>query len=724
MYYRHKWNCKFIGLKVPLQVLIFLSLMLAPVQLILAQNNKFEPEDGRKLLVIGQDIDAVGGTAQYTDGYVDHFQMPAGFITYSAIPEVWGLFSIVDYGAGPLFADTYKNDSKFDGTVLTIGVAFINQSVQIANGNYDGQIRTMANWCKNFGKPIFLRPGFEFNFGPNGYGEGPEYAAAYRRIVDIFRAENVNNVAFVWQATTSFWTCIEDYWPGADYVDWVAWSDFNAAPLSADSYKSNLVYQVAEAFDKPIMIAEITLRGQPMDNLENSQQVWETYYLRWLNVLKELPRVKAFCYINQDWRKQPLWINNNFWVNTNSRIQDDQLIAEKWEEVFLQDPMWIQAEDNVTSLIRMEDSEPFTGNTMPLIDWGGPIVDVVKKDAKCDLENGSLTLNFVDNPEPDRTTIQISINGGESFPYSTSDQAGFFALEQLTPGDYNIHVRWSDDQCTRQLGIFTIANLTGGICNGEVETPDVPVEIYLEAECANQIGKLWNQSTDTEAGQESFIQVQKGINSYSSPANGPDGLLSYTFDVPVEGTYKVWGRVKTPNTNDDSFWFRIDNQKWVRWNDLPHSSTWVWDEVHNSDELDIPIIENLSSGTHTLTVSFREDGAGLDQIFITNTNNIPSGVADTTQPCNANNQPLAGFTADTFEGIAPLNITFDASESVDKDGDSLTYSWDFGNGDTATGKEVSYTYPLIGEYTVTLTVKDQTLTDQTSKTSNSECRSF
>ncbi|MCK5018296.1 MAG: VCBS repeat-containing protein, partial [Candidatus Peribacteraceae bacterium] len=51
-------------------------------------------------------------------------------------------------------------------------------------------------------------------------------------------------------------------------------------------------------------------------------------------------------------------------------------------------------------------------------------------------------------------------------------------------------------------------------------------------------------------------------------------------------------------------------------------------------------------------------------------------------------------------------ITFDASASSDDDGDSLTYSWDFGNGITDTGSVVTYSYPLVGTYDVTLTVSD------------------
>ena len=51
-------------------------------------------------------------------------------------------------------------------------------------------------------------------------------------------------------------------------------------------------------------------------------------------------------------------------------------------------------------------------------------------------------------------------------------------------------------------------------------------------------------------------------------------------------------------------------------------------------------------------------------------------------------------------------LSFDASKSTDEDGDTLTYSWNFG--DNSTSKEVSgtHTYAEPGEYTVTLVVSD------------------
>ncbi len=52
------------------------------------------------------------------------------------------------------------------------------------------------------------------------------------------------------------------------------------------------------------------------------------------------------------------------------------------------------------------------------------------------------------------------------------------------------------------------------------------------------------------------------------------------------------------------------------------------------------------------------------------------------------------------------SISFNASETIDIEGDTLTFSWDFGDNTTGTGMVVSHSYESNGSYWVTLTVSD------------------
>ncbi len=53
-----------------------------------------------------------------------------------------------------------------------------------------------------------------------------------------------------------------------------------------------------------------------------------------------------------------------------------------------------------------------------------------------------------------------------------------------------------------------------------------------------------------------------------------------------------------------------------------------------------------------------------------------------------------------------VSISFDGTDSYDPDNDTITYSWNFGDGATATGATPSHTYAAAGTYTVTLVVND------------------
>ncbi|MCM8778659.1 MAG: PKD domain-containing protein, partial [Candidatus Omnitrophica bacterium] len=49
---------------------------------------------------------------------------------------------------------------------------------------------------------------------------------------------------------------------------------------------------------------------------------------------------------------------------------------------------------------------------------------------------------------------------------------------------------------------------------------------------------------------------------------------------------------------------------------------------------------------------------------------------------------------------------FDASASLDPDGDVLSYFWDFGDGTKGEGVKVKHSYTQPGTYSVILTVRD------------------
>jgi PKD repeat protein len=73
-----------------------------------------------------------------------------------------------------------------------------------------------------------------------------------------------------------------------------------------------------------------------------------------------------------------------------------------------------------------------------------------------------------------------------------------------------------------------------------------------------------------------------------------------------------------------------------------------------------------------------------------------------------NSPPVAaGSITPTGTGIAGLTpFTFDGSRSTDPDKDTLTYSWNFGDGQQGTGGSAQHVYATAGSFVVSLAVSD------------------
>lgn len=136
----------------------------------------------------------------------------------------------------------------------------------VARGDYDFYVDAWAADAAAFGRPIFVRLAHEMN-DPYRYPWGPqhntkeEFVAAWRRIVDRFRAAGAHNVIWVWSPHVAYeyW---ELYFPGEAYVDWAATGVLNFGPIAqwsrwwtiADIFGSK--HEALAAFGKPVMIAE------------------------------------------------------------------------------------------------------------------------------------------------------------------------------------------------------------------------------------------------------------------------------------------------------------------------------------------------------------------------------------------------------------------------------------------------------------------------------------
>ncbi len=71
-----------------------------------------------------------------------------------------------------------------------------------------------------------------------------------------------------------------------------------------------------------------------------------------------------------------------------------------------------------------------------------------------------------------------------------------------------------------------------------------------------------------------------------------------------------------------------------------------------------------------------------------------------------NPPPVASFSLTDDNPFVGSAVTFNASGSYDPNGEITSYTWDFGDGTSATGVEVTHPYGEAGYFVVTLTVTD------------------
>jgi len=107
-------------------------------------------------------------------------------------------------------------------------------------------------------------------------------------------------------------------------------------------------------------------------------------------------------------------------------------------------------------------------------------------------------------------------------------------------------------------------------------------------------------------------------------------------------------------------------------------------------------------------VTKRYSAAGTFTVTLTVTDNqgAKNSTSQTITVTAPNQPPVASFTFSPANPNPGDTVTFDASASYDPDGTIVSYSWNFGDGKTASGVTVTHVYSAAGRYTVTLTVTD------------------
>lgn len=189
------------------------------------------------------------------------------------------------------------NARKNNGTVTTWA--------HIASGAEDAWIAARADAFRAFGRPVYL----SFHHEPENdvpmFGQPSDYVAAFRHIVDVFRARGATNVTFVW-TMMAWWfedggRVASQFYPGDGYVDVVAADGYNWYPGKTGSRWRSFqdvmrsAYTFASARGKPFMAAEYGVQEDPA--VPGRKADWFRDILR---VIDAWPSLIALVYFDSD----------------------------------------------------------------------------------------------------------------------------------------------------------------------------------------------------------------------------------------------------------------------------------------------------------------------------------------------------------------------------------------------------------------------------------------
>jgi acetyl esterase/lipase len=232
---------------------------------------------------------------------------------------------------------------------------------EVASGSrYDARIEDLARIVREFGKPVTVRIGGEFNGWWNGY-RPYAYPKAFRKIVERFRAAQADNAAFVWcyepAAPGDFDERNESgeykWFPGADVIDWFSIDWFNredfTGPLTGGRRGGELTshgrtqkfLDMAATYHKPVMIAESGPARYDLSDPAQADAAWREWFEPYFQILAEHSEIKWFHLISFDWTRSSYYVQSG-WKNNDFTASDtlmQRLIAE------LHKPRYLHAND-------------------------------------------------------------------------------------------------------------------------------------------------------------------------------------------------------------------------------------------------------------------------------------------------------------------------------------------------------------------------------------------
>jgi mannan endo-1,4-beta-mannosidase len=204
----------------------------------------------------------------YEPGVPDSWDPMAQFAAaIGAAPRIAVYYS----GWNEKFRADFADAARRHGCYVLVQIEPAGVSLaSIVAGDSDSYLRAYARAVRAFGSPVILSFGHEMNGTWYSWGAGhvspSVFVAAWRHVVQVFRAEGASNAVWAWSVNSvnTASAPLRPWWPGASWVNLVGIDGYYYS--SADTFGSVFGRTIAEirSFSHaPVLITETAVSNNP-----------------------------------------------------------------------------------------------------------------------------------------------------------------------------------------------------------------------------------------------------------------------------------------------------------------------------------------------------------------------------------------------------------------------------------------------------------------------------
>lgn len=334
-------------------------------------------------------------------------------------------------------------------------------------------------------------------------------------------------------------------------------------------------------------------------------------------------------------------------------------------------------------------------------------------------DNEDSTGQYVTVAAGESKTVDVAWQAQPGVPYNTNYDA-IVAVWSEYPGQ---GAKRLDDQVVQDA--FTVES-GGGIQVQDLSAPstvtagnEVTFEVSVKNTAPITASRILNLSDDNGV-------LKRGV-AYVGGGNTSTVKLRYTFTETGTYTLSLAGETTTvsvePTPKSPVAALTANETSVIEGDSVALDATDSWDpdtsnaalsyewEILTAPDDAEPTMPTGPDGTITVT----ESGAYTIQVTVSDSNRSDTATttfqvaADTTNDSETNTKPTVSLRVNTSEVEPGDAVQFDASDSTDLDGETLTYEWDFdsdGTYDDGVGPIITEAFDETGTKLVSVAVSD------------------